>query len=197
MNKSRNKEESSLHAADHLLGKSSAENTLVFLALAILILATSFFSNPRQFLPKNNAPPPPETAEKYVWLAGASEMLEGLYLFTQEQLENNFPVIGSLLAAGAVQDVNQVVYAIQTVSDISQPVPLPPAVANIFFQPIPINRADKSILISLPGIGPALAEKIVQRRNQHGPFRSKDELLQISGIGPKKYGVLVDHITLD
>ena len=197
MNKSRNKEESSLHAAGHLLGKSSAENTLVFLALAILILAVSIFPNSRQFLPKNNTPPPPETAEKYVWLAGAPEMHEGLYLFTQEQLENNFPVIGSLLAAGAVQDVNQMVYAMQTVSDISKLVPLPPPVANIFFQPIPINRADKNILISLPGIGPALAEKIVQRRNQHGPFRSKDELLQISGIGPKKYGALVDHITLD
>ena len=197
MNKSRNKEESSLHAAGHLLGKSSAENTLVFLALAILILAVSIFPNSRQFLPKNNAPPPPETAEKYVWLAGAPEMHEGLYLFTQEQLENNFPVIGSLLAAGAVQDINQMVYAMQTVSDISQLVPLPPPVANIFFQPIPINRADKNILISLPGIGPALAEKIVQRRNQHGPFRFKDELLQISGIGPKKYGALVDHITLD
>jgi predicted flap endonuclease-1-like 5' DNA nuclease len=197
MKKSRDNEKSSLRSADHLPEKSSAENILVFLALAILILAASFFSSPRQFLQKNNAPPLPGTAEKYVWLSGSPEMHEGLYLFTPEQLENNFPEMGSLLAEGAAQDVNKVVYAIQSDSDIPQSVRLPPAVANIFFQPIPINRADKNILTSLPGIGPALAEKILQRRSQHGPFRSKDELLQIAGIGPKKYGALVDHITLD
>jgi competence protein ComEA len=70
-------------------------------------------------------------------------------------------------------------------------------VANIFFQPIPINRADKDILTSLPGIGPVLAERIMQRRNQHGFFKSKDELLQVTGIGPKKFAALVDNITLD
>ena len=74
---------------------------------------------------------------------------------------------------------------------------LPPNVANIFFQPIPINRADKTVLTSLPGIGPVLAEKIVERRKQHGPFRSKADLMHVGGIGPKKFGALVEHITID
>ena len=69
--------------------------------------------------------------------------------------------------------------------------------ANIFLKPIPINRADKIILTSLPGIGPSLAERIVMRRNQQGPFRSKEELLQVTGIGPKKFAALVEHITID
>jgi DNA uptake protein ComE-like DNA-binding protein len=37
----------------------------------------------------------------------------------------------------------------------------------------------------------------MQRRNQHGLFKSKDELLQVTGIGPKKFAALVDNITLD
>jgi len=80
---------------------------------------------------------------------------------------------------------------------VPQPVNLPPAVANIFFEPISINRAGKEILSTLPGIGPMLAERIVLRREAKGPFRSKDELLHISGIGPKKFARLVDTIILD
>jgi predicted flap endonuclease-1-like 5' DNA nuclease len=198
MKKNRDDAESSLRPADQLRDKSSAENILVFLVLAICILAASFFSGHRQFQQKNNpAPLPQETAGKYVWLTGSPVMQDGLYLFTPEQLEDNFPALRTLWAHGAALDATQNVYAIQSDAEMPQPMPLPPEVANIFFQPIPINRADKTILITLPGIGPALAEKIVQRRSQKGPFRSKDELLQISGIGPKKFKALVDHITLD
>ena len=156
-----------------------------------------FFPHSGNILQKNIPGIPAETAEKYVWLTGSPEIHEGLYLFTAAQLENNFPGIDSLLAGEAVRDVNAPVDAIQYDAAAPRPVSLPPAVANIFFQPIPINRADKNILTSLPGIGPVLAEKIVQRRKQHGPFRSKDELLHIAGIGPKKFAALVERITLD
>jgi competence protein ComEA len=197
MKKNRDKEVGSSHSADQLPEKSAAENILVFLALAIFLLAASIFSGPRQFFQKNIFPAPADTAEKYVWLNGSPEMQEGLYLLTPEQLENNFPGLGSLLAGGAVEKINPPVHGIQYDSGIPRPMSLPPAVANIFFQPIPINRADKDILTTLPGIGPVLAEKIVQRRNDHGPFRSKEELLHVSGIGPGKYAGLVERITLD
>jgi competence ComEA-like helix-hairpin-helix protein len=197
MNKNRHKEEGSCHAANPMLAKSSAENILVFLSLAIVILAASVFPGQRQPMPENNPSAQPETSEKYVWLTGSPKMHEGLYLFTPEQLKNILPGVDLLQAHTPAQEANDVVYALQADAAIPQPVRLPPAVANIFFQPIPINRADKDILTSLPGIGPVLAERIVQRRNQHGLFRSKDELLQVAGIGPKKFAALVDHITLD
>ncbi len=177
-----------------MLKKSSSGNILVFLALAIFILSPSLFASYQQFLHKDISPAPSDTAEKYFWLTGFPETHEGLYLFTPEQLENDFPGINSLWVEGGAHEINPVVSALQYDADISQPVRLPPAVANIFFQPIPINLADTDILSSLPGIGPALAKKIVQRRNQHGSFKSKDELLQIAGIGPKKFAGLVDHI---
>ncbi len=48
-----------------------------------------------------------------------------------------------------------------------------------------INRASVAELMELPGIGPALAERIVRYRFLHGPFRSVEELLEIPGIGPQ------------
>ena len=197
MKRNRDKDESSFDSADQLLKKSFSENILVFLVLAILILAAGFFPGLRQLFHKNIPQAPADSAEKYVWLTGSPDIQDGLYLFTPQQLENNFPGTGSLLAGEAAREANPIVAAIQYDGPIPKPTRLPPALANIFFQPIPINRADKSILISLPGIGPVLADRIVQRRNEHGPFRSKDELLHIAGIGPKKYGALVDRITLD
>jgi len=197
MKKNRDKEGGSPQSADQLLKKSAAENILVFLALAICLLAASQFPGWRQFFQKNILSAQAETAEQYGWLTGFPELQEGLYLFTPEQMEKNFPGLGSHLAGEGAQKGNHPVQGMQYDEGILRPVSLPPAVANIFFQPIPINRADKDILISLPGIGPALAEKIIQRRNAYGPFRSKEQLLHIAGIGPEKYRALVDRITLD
>lgn len=58
--------------------------------------------------------------------------------------------------------------------------------------PIDINRATSDDLISLPGIGPALAQRIIDYRNEHGPFRSVEELERVSGIGPQTVQGLID-----
>jgi competence protein ComEA len=47
------------------------------------------------------------------------------------------------------------------------------------------NRASASELTRLPGIGPALAGRIVADRGQNGVFRSPEALLRVHGIGPK------------
>jgi competence protein ComEA len=51
--------------------------------------------------------------------------------------------------------------------------------------PVNINTADLEALIALPGIGPALARRIIAYRRQHGPFTSIDQLIDIQGIGPR------------
>lgn len=59
-----------------------------------------------------------------------------------------------------------------------------------------INTADAAGLETLPGIGPALAERIVSWRNENGPFPSVDALTNVSGIGPATLARLRDLVTV-
>lgn len=58
-----------------------------------------------------------------------------------------------------------------------------------------INTADASQLSTLPGIGPALSQRIIQYRETNGDFSSIEEIKKVSGIGDKKYEDLKDKIT--
>ncbi|RPF33434.1 competence protein ComEA [Streptomyces sp. TLI_185] len=49
--------------------------------------------------------------------------------------------------------------------------------------PVPLNTATVDQLDTLPGVGPVLAQHIVDYRTQHGGFRSVDELREVNGIG--------------
>jgi competence protein ComEA len=49
-----------------------------------------------------------------------------------------------------------------------------------------VNQADATQLEALDGVGPAIAQKIIDWRTQNGPFKTVDDLAQVSGIGPKK-----------
>ena len=48
-----------------------------------------------------------------------------------------------------------------------------------------LNRASPEVVETLPGIGPVLAERIVQYRKENGGFDSVDDLMNVKGIGPK------------
>ncbi|MCW2278114.1 helix-hairpin-helix domain-containing protein [Heliophilum fasciatum] len=59
---------------------------------------------------------------------------------------------------------------------------------------IDINQATVAELDQLPGIGPALAERIVQYRESKGGFARPEDLQEVAGIGAKKYADLKDRI---
>ena len=59
-----------------------------------------------------------------------------------------------------------------------------------------LNSADATELDSLPGIGPAIAARIIAWRDENGPFRSVDELLAVSGIGEKTLDGFRDLVTV-
>lgn len=60
-----------------------------------------------------------------------------------------------------------------------------------------INRADKTALMTLTGIGETRAEAILDYREEHGGFASVEELMQVDGIKGKTYEKLKDQITVD
>ena len=61
---------------------------------------------------------------------------------------------------------------------------------------ISLNTASAEQLDALPGIGPVLAGRIVQWRQEHGRFTVIDELSEVSGIGPALLGRVRDLVTL-
>ena len=58
-----------------------------------------------------------------------------------------------------------------------------------------INTATAAQLQTLPGIGPALAQRILAYRQEHGDFISTEQLLLVEGIGEALLDSLKDHIT--
>ncbi|GAB3884130.1 hypothetical protein GCM10028802_32640 [Terrabacter terrigena] len=62
--------------------------------------------------------------------------------------------------------------------------------------PVSLNTADAAALDSLPGVGPVLAQRVIDWRTEHGRFTSVDELGEVSGIGDKLLERLRPRVTL-
>ena len=61
---------------------------------------------------------------------------------------------------------------------------------------VSLNTADPAALDTLPGVGPVLAQRIVDWRADHGRFTSVDELGEVSGIGDKLLARLRPRVSL-
>ncbi len=59
---------------------------------------------------------------------------------------------------------------------------------------VDLNQATLSDLEALPGIGPKLAQRVIEHRDENGPFRTVDDLRQVKGIGRKKFDRLRPHV---
>lgn len=71
----------------------------------------------------------------------------------------------------------------------TEPVSTADAIVNI-------NTASKQLLDALPGIGEVIAQRIIDYREENGPFESIEELLNVSGIGEKKLEELREFVTV-
>lgn len=60
--------------------------------------------------------------------------------------------------------------------------------------PVNINKASAAELQALPGIGPALAQRIIEYRQQQGAFKTLSDLDAVKGVGPKKLEKLSPYI---
>jgi len=61
---------------------------------------------------------------------------------------------------------------------------------------ININTASSFELETLPGIGPTIAQRIIEYREQNGPFLSTEDIINVPGIGPGIYKRIKDLITV-
>ena len=61
---------------------------------------------------------------------------------------------------------------------------------------ISINQASEAELEQLPGVGPALAGRMIDWRSANGGFKTKEDLLNVAGIGDKLFAQIKDKVTL-
>ena len=59
-----------------------------------------------------------------------------------------------------------------------------------------INKDEKEKIVSLPGIGPVLSRRIIEYRKINGPYQKPDQLMDVSGIGPKKFEQIKKYIVV-
>ena len=76
-------------------------------------------------------------------------------------------------------------------------VPEEPAEPEGMASRINLNTADAAALESLPGIGPALAQRIIDYRMANGPFQTTAEIQDVRGIGAGIYAKIKDSITVE
>jgi competence protein ComEA len=138
-----------------------------------------------------------ESPKIYVHVAGSVKS-PGIY-----QLDSGTRVYDAVLAAGGFTDkANQAsVNMARALNDGEQLVVSSESTGAVFEGAlsstlISLNQASSSQLEDLPGVGPALAGRIVDWRTANGGFKAKEDLLNVAGIGDKLFASVKDLVTL-
>ena len=120
----------------------------------------------------------------------------------------NLRFIDAVNAAGGVTDLadTEIVNLAEPLSD-GQHIHIP--TKDIIFREIPnkssaqnsnglinINTADEKELQKIKGVGPAIAGRIIEYRENNGVFKSVDEIKKVRGIGDKTFEKIKDYITI-
>jgi competence protein ComEA len=148
-------------------------------------------------------PAPPRAERVVVDVAGAVKR-PGVYrLTTADRVEDALRRAGGptrradlsrLNRAAKLEDGRQILVPVRgrtAAAATTTAAPPPGAGATA---PIDLNTATLEELDTLDGVGPATAQKIVEYREQHGGFKTVDELDQVSGIGEKRLAALRERV---
>ena len=92
--------------------------------------------------------------------------------------------LGSVNLARPLVDGEQI-FVLPKGKAVALPVPASSGGSSPPGQPIDLNTATLDQLDGLPGVGPVLAQRIIDWRTSHGRFSSVDELTEVSGIGER------------
>ncbi len=100
------------------------------------------------------------------------------------------PTLATILSAAAL-------LVAMTAPALAQgPAQTPPAPREKVTTPVNLNTAAAAELETLPGVGPAMATRIVEYRQKNGGFKKIEELMNVRGIGEKMFLKLKPMITV-
>lgn len=72
------------------------------------------------------------------------------------------------------------------------------ALRSVFeFRNIPVNTAEAELLATIPGIGPVLAQRIIDIRHKSGPYQTPADLARVHGIGPARVESFSPYLRFD
>jgi competence protein ComEA len=154
----------------------------VFLVIAVVVggvmLATKHSKTRPVEIVLSQTEPPQQSGELYIGGAVASP---GIYSL------NEGDTLQTLLSDAGIEpdaDLSHIKLYIPREGEASLP------------QKIDINRAEPWLLEALPGIGETRAQDVVDYRNENGPFKRIEDLLQVKGIGEGTLEKIKDYITV-
>ena len=164
-------------------GKLERYGTLTIILLSVIIVTggIAVWSRYRPGQPVEILLTPPPLLQGRIYLGGAVTN-PGLY-----SLKGGDSVGGLLQAAGGATgdaNLNGLKLHVPAVGEEAGP------------QKVDINRAEVWLLEALPGIGETLAQRIVDYRQQHGPFLNIAEITRVEGIGATTYARIKDLIAV-
>ncbi len=102
----------------------------------------------------------------------------------------------NLQLAAELHDGQEIIVPRQTTVAQASSATISPSHAASPTGPININTASAAVLEQLSGIGPSLAQRIVDFRNAHGPFATVDDLASVQGISVRMVDDFRDQVTV-
>ncbi len=170
----------------------------IFITLLIMVLALSSLWSYGQSIIKGQWQEEPaeivfEERKIYVHIAGQVQTPGVYQISPQDRL---FHLVE--LAGGATEKADLDAINLASLLEDGQRVYIP-EIGEIVEKGdgrININTASQAELESLPGIGPALAQRIIDYRARYGSFRTVEELTKVSGIGEKTLENLREYISV-
>ena len=110
-------------------------------------------------------------------------------------IPSTVPFVGEV-TAGAADSGDVTDPGIEEAVAAHSPEVTPTAAPAVIDGKININTASRSELTDLPGIGNVLAERIVEYRQQNGPYSRIEDIRNVSGIAEKRFEAIQDRITV-
>ena len=170
---------------------------IAVVGFGVYVFSSSFSNQPKVTLSKPSSSDTQDVKSPsiYIHVAGAVRK-PGIY-----QLDSGSRVFDAvLLAGGFTNKANQTSVNMARILNDGEQLLVSSGSSNAQVQQesslISLNQASSSQLEDLPGVGPALAGRMVDWRTANGGFKSKEDLLNVAGIGDKLFAAVKDLVTL-